>query len=92
MLGSAMPPRTKATSYVGSTLLSGEFPGGFHLLAASKERVERTLTMFEQWNVQRIVAGHCTGWSAVARKWNTFGGCCSSCAVGTTMDFDDRGS
>lgn len=61
--------------------------GGFHLLAAGKERIDRTLAMFEQWNVQRIAAGHCTGWSAVARMWNTLGGRCSPCAVGTTMVF-----
>jgi 7,8-dihydropterin-6-yl-methyl-4-(beta-D-ribofuranosyl)aminobenzene 5'-phosphate synthase len=61
--------------------------GGFHLLDASDKRLQKTLLACRKWNPQRIVAGHCTGFTPLAQLWTAFPGRCSPCAVGTTMQF-----
>lgn len=38
--------------------------GGFHLLNASEERVQKTVDALAQYNPQWISAGHCTGFKA----------------------------
>ena len=65
--------------------------GGFHLLAASQERMEETLAALKQWRIQRLAAGHCTGTAAIVRLWTAFPGRCCSCAVGTKMMFQMPG-
>ena len=61
--------------------------GGFHLLNAGRERLEKTVEAFRRWNVGRLIAGHCTGLAAVARLWTAFPGRCASCATGTRLLF-----
>lgn len=39
--------------------------GGMHLVGASPERLEKTLEALQ--GVERVVAGHCTGWKAAHR-------------------------
>jgi 7,8-dihydropterin-6-yl-methyl-4-(beta-D-ribofuranosyl)aminobenzene 5'-phosphate synthase len=61
--------------------------GGFHLLNANAERLDRTLDAFRRWNIQQISPGHCTGPAAVARLWAAFPERCAPCAVGTNLIF-----
>lgn len=61
--------------------------GGFHLLAASDQRMAETVSALRKWDIQRIAAAHCTGTSAIVQLWTTFPNRCSSCAVGTSMVF-----
>lgn len=59
--------------------------GGMHLLAASPERIERTIEALRRWEVKQLAPAHCTGMPALARLWATFPGRCSPCSVGTRM-------
>lgn len=61
--------------------------GGMHLLAASPERMDRTLAGLRDLGVQRLGPAHCTGAAATARLWNAFPGACTSCAVGSRFVF-----
>ena len=61
--------------------------GGLHLLAASPERVEKTIDTLGRWDIQELALGHCTGLSATAHLWTAFPGRCSSCAVATSLVF-----
>lgn len=47
--------------------------GGTHLAYAEQEQVEETLDRLEQYKIQRIITGHCTGINAAARLRNRFG-------------------
>jgi len=60
--------------------------GGMHLLHASKERIERTQTVFRDYNLQKIGPAHCTGSKAVEKFKKTFPGQCFVCSVGTQID------
>ena len=62
--------------------------GGMHLVAASDDRVDRTIETLRQLGIDRLVAGHCTGLSAVVELWKAFPNKCSSCKVGTSIEFD----
>lgn len=62
--------------------------GGMHLLAASPERMDRTIEALRQWNIPKLVPAHCTGMSAVARLWAAFPNRCASCPVGTSISFE----
>jgi 7,8-dihydropterin-6-yl-methyl-4-(beta-D-ribofuranosyl)aminobenzene 5'-phosphate synthase len=46
--------------------------GGFHLLAASEERIEKTVAALSQFDIELISAGHCTGFKAQAALYQTF--------------------
>lgn len=61
--------------------------GGFHLLAASEDRLGQTLTSLEELGVKVIGAAHCTGQTATARLWTTFPNRCCTCAVGSRFGF-----
>jgi 7,8-dihydropterin-6-yl-methyl-4-(beta-D-ribofuranosyl)aminobenzene 5'-phosphate synthase len=61
--------------------------GGMHLLAAAPDRIEKTLAAFRRWNIQRITPAHCTGAPAVAKLWAAFPERCSTCSVGTRIEF-----
>jgi 7,8-dihydropterin-6-yl-methyl-4-(beta-D-ribofuranosyl)aminobenzene 5'-phosphate synthase len=61
--------------------------GGMHLLAAAADRIEKTLDAFRRWNIQRITPAHCTGAPAVAKLWAAFPERCSTCSVGTSIEF-----
>ena len=47
--------------------------GGFHLINASEERIERTVKSFKDLKVQEIYAGHCTGLHAECAFQREFG-------------------
>jgi len=46
--------------------------GGFHLVAASEERIRRTAEALSQLDIELISAGHCTGFKAQAALHQTF--------------------
>jgi len=46
--------------------------GGFHLLAASEERIGRTAEALSQFDIELISAGHCTGFKAQAALYQIF--------------------
>ncbi|RKY11174.1 MAG: MBL fold metallo-hydrolase [Planctomycetota bacterium] len=60
--------------------------GGMHLLHASKERIERTQTVFREYNLQKIGPAHCTGGKAVEKFKKAFPSQCFVCSVGTRID------
>lgn len=62
--------------------------GGMHLLNASKERIEQTITVFREYNIQKIGVAHCTGASATRRFSNAFQERCFSCSAGTQISFE----
>ncbi len=39
--------------------------GGFHLMDASRERIDKTIEAFREYDVKLIAAGHCTGLPSV---------------------------
>ena len=61
--------------------------GGFHLLTATPERMEKTLAAFRRLDIQKLAPGHCTGLPALAQLWTAFPARCSSCAVGASWVF-----
>jgi len=62
--------------------------GGMHLLNASKERIEQTITVFREYNIQKIGVAHCTGASATRRFSNTFQDRCFFCSAGTQINLE----
>jgi 7,8-dihydropterin-6-yl-methyl-4-(beta-D-ribofuranosyl)aminobenzene 5'-phosphate synthase len=46
--------------------------GGFHLLAASEERMRKTAEALSQFDIELISAGHCTGFKAQVALYQTF--------------------
>ncbi len=47
--------------------------GGFHLINASAQRIEQTITAFKNFGIKKTYSGHCTGLQAEARfleEWN----------------------
>jgi len=46
--------------------------GGFHLLAASEERIGKTVAALSQFDIELISAGHCTGFKAQSALYQTF--------------------
>lgn len=62
--------------------------GGMHLVAASRERMQRTVSALLQLEVERLYPAHCTGFEAAAGLWNAFPGKCLRCAVGTQTEFE----
>ncbi len=62
--------------------------GGMHLVAASRERMDRTISALRQFEVECLYPAHCTGFAATADLWNAFPGKCFQCMVGTTMEFE----
>ena len=62
--------------------------GGMHLLNASPERIDKTVSELHCFDVQRFMLGHCTGQAAMERLGNEFPGRCSTCHVGTVVEFE----
>ncbi len=60
--------------------------GGMHLLSACEERVERTITVFREYNLQRIGPAHCTGAKAVEKFRAVFPEQFFTCSVGTRIE------
>lgn len=46
--------------------------GGFHLLAASRDRIDKTARALLEHRIQRIAAGHCTGFKAQVALYQAF--------------------
>lgn len=61
--------------------------GGFHLLHASDERLERTLDALQAMSPQMLVPCHCTGRQALRRLQEVFGDQVSDCRCGMTFRF-----
>jgi 7,8-dihydropterin-6-yl-methyl-4-(beta-D-ribofuranosyl)aminobenzene 5'-phosphate synthase len=90
LLGCAHAGVVNTLEYIGR--LTGGRPihailGGMHLLAASPERMEKTIAAFRRLDIQRLAPAHCTGLPALAQLWAAFPGRCLSCAVGTSLVF-----
>ena len=62
--------------------------GGMHLLNASKERIERTITVFREYNIQKVGVAHCTGAGAARMFSDAFKDRCFSCSTGTQISFE----
>ena len=62
--------------------------GGMHLLNASEERIERTITAFRKYDVQKIGLAHCTGANAFQRFSDTFKERCFTCSAGMNISFE----
>jgi len=60
--------------------------GGMHLLNASPERMDKTVTELRRLDVRRLLPCHCTGFAAMARLWNEFPGRCTAGPVGTVVE------
>jgi len=61
--------------------------GGFHLVNAHRERLDRTLAALQQLNPDLVVPCHCTGESAVARLRETLGDRVTPGAAGMSWQF-----
>jgi 7,8-dihydropterin-6-yl-methyl-4-(beta-D-ribofuranosyl)aminobenzene 5'-phosphate synthase len=62
--------------------------GGFHLLNASSERMERTVESLHDLDVGMLVAGHCTGAEAFDTLLAAFPSRCFSLSAGSVIEFD----
>ena len=60
--------------------------GGTHLVTASETRMRRTTESLREFDIQRLVPLHCTGFPAVARLWKEFPDRVSVCPVGTRLN------
>jgi len=60
--------------------------GGLHLLSSSHERIERTISVFRKYDVQRIGLAHCTGANAARQISNAFPGRCFICSTGSQVN------
>jgi len=63
--------------------------GGMHLVAASPERMNKTVDALRLLNVQRLMPAHCTGFPAMARLWQEFPERYTFCPTGTIIEFDE---
>lgn len=61
--------------------------GGFHLLSASEQRLDRTIEALRELEVRRVIPAHCTGALPAARMWQAFPNRCTVCPVGTNLAF-----
>ncbi len=61
--------------------------GGFHLLAATGNRLNQTLAGLEQKGLKVLGPAHCTGQAATARLWTAFPDRVTTCAVGSQFMF-----
>lgn len=62
--------------------------GGMHLGQASAERLRQTISDLEQFGIQMLAPGHCTGPAATAALWHAFPDICVSCHAGSQFEFD----
>jgi 7,8-dihydropterin-6-yl-methyl-4-(beta-D-ribofuranosyl)aminobenzene 5'-phosphate synthase len=49
------------------------FIGGTHLIMASEERLTKTVAALREFDVQQVIACHCTGFNALVRLRNELG-------------------
>jgi 7,8-dihydropterin-6-yl-methyl-4-(beta-D-ribofuranosyl)aminobenzene 5'-phosphate synthase len=62
--------------------------GGMHLVAASDERMDRTVERLARLDVLRLGPAHCTGKAAVARLAYALPGRCFPVVIGTAVEFE----
>ena len=60
--------------------------GGTHLVTANESRMSRTVESLREFDIQRLVPLHCTGFPAAARLWKDFPNRVSMCPVGTRLN------
>jgi len=56
--------------------------GGMHLLNASQDRIEHTISAFRNYNIQHIGLAHCTGANAAREISNAIPDKCFMCSTG----------
>lgn len=91
LLGCAHAGLINTLGHIGRTI--GQRPihaviGGMHLVHASPDRMNRTVSALRQLDVQRLAPTHCTGARAAARLWSEFPESWQPCPVGTTFEFE----
>jgi 7,8-dihydropterin-6-yl-methyl-4-(beta-D-ribofuranosyl)aminobenzene 5'-phosphate synthase len=63
--------------------------GGFHLVVARDEEIEKIVSsLHDQWGVEYIAPGHCTGESAFVALKRVFGERYLYAGFGTTIALD----
>jgi 7,8-dihydropterin-6-yl-methyl-4-(beta-D-ribofuranosyl)aminobenzene 5'-phosphate synthase len=62
--------------------------GGMHLIAATAERVTRTVEEFRRLDIRQIAPAHCTGMPATVAIWKAFPGSCVACYAGKRFEFE----
>ena len=63
--------------------------GGLHLLSSSQERIERTISVFRKYDVQRIGLAHCTGANATRQISSAFPSQCFICSTGSQVNLQE---
>ena len=61
--------------------------GRLHLASASQQRIEQTVTAFQELDVEQLVACHCTGFPARMRLHAAFGDRFVNGTVGLRLTF-----
>jgi len=65
--------------------------GGLHLSDASDDRIQMTLDVFNKFQIEKIIVGHCTGTRAIEALRGVFGRRVFPCSTGTVYQFGKRG-
>lgn len=61
------------------------FIGGTHLMTAKAERIDKTIRTLKEYNIERLVVGHCTGFYPAARLYAELGDIVQKCDAGTRI-------
>jgi 7,8-dihydropterin-6-yl-methyl-4-(beta-D-ribofuranosyl)aminobenzene 5'-phosphate synthase len=64
--------------------------GGSHLLSASADRLEKTIDVFRQLDLQKIMLCHCTGVNSYTEFAKAFPGRCRWPGVGSRVHFGGK--
>jgi 7,8-dihydropterin-6-yl-methyl-4-(beta-D-ribofuranosyl)aminobenzene 5'-phosphate synthase len=60
--------------------------GGFHLSGTNEAIIDDTVADFDQFDVDIIIPGHCTGWRAINALERAYGTKVVPLAVGMSFD------
>jgi 7,8-dihydropterin-6-yl-methyl-4-(beta-D-ribofuranosyl)aminobenzene 5'-phosphate synthase len=63
------------------------FIGGTHLISASPQRIEQTISALDSFSISKIIVSHCTGFYAAARLYNALGECVIKGETGMRFEF-----
>ncbi len=63
------------------------FIGGTHLMNASRERMEKTITALQSLTISRIIVSHCTGFYAASQLYQALGKRVSKGETGMRFEF-----
>jgi 7,8-dihydropterin-6-yl-methyl-4-(beta-D-ribofuranosyl)aminobenzene 5'-phosphate synthase len=61
--------------------------GGTHLIRSNDQQIDKIITILEKYQVQKIVATHCTGFPAMAKMYYHFGDRFEVAQVGSVFRF-----